>query len=245
MNWPLISATLFTLFLLSLLHQFGHMHLRMIPIHLIGNNRVALWLYALIMLPGTLLHEASHALTAFALNVEVRDISISPSVQGDWVILGYVEHGEVSTGKHALIGLAPLIVGTLVILIICAATFKLGVVYNFIEVGDWPHAIALIVSKFGTWQGWVAATLVFIISSSMFPSPSDRKNWLPVGLFIFILLVLPLVVGIDLTIFSFLVRPINVLFQWLFLIFAFTLVVDFVFVLLLTAGHQAVAKQFP
>jgi hypothetical protein len=245
MNWPLVAGTLFTLLILSLLHQFGHAHLRLIPMHVIGNNRLALWLYALVMLPGTLLHEASHAVAAFILNVEVKAISVSPAVVEDWVVLGYVQHGRIDALRHAVVGVAPLIIGTVAILLVCALAFNMPAVYQQIETGNWPEAIATLARGFETWRGWLAAYATFVISSSMFPSPSDRRGWAPIGLFFIVLLILPAVVGIDLSFLSWLVRPLNIMFQWLLIIFVFALVVDFVFILLLTATHQAIAGQFP
>jgi hypothetical protein len=244
-NWALVIGTLAIVGVLATLRAFGHAHVRLIPVHLFGDNRFALWLYAMFMLPGTVIHELAHAGAATLLGVDVQGISMSPSVQRNWITLGYVRHGPTDVARHALIGVAPLLAGTLVIALIGLLAFDLGAVYDEMTSGNWPEGLRLLFGAFTSWEAWLAAYLVFVTSINMFPSPTDRQGFLPVGLFLLVLLGLALLIGLGPSLLHWLARPVNLVFQWLFLVFGVTLVLDILFTVLLAAGHEAVARQFP
>jgi hypothetical protein len=79
--------------LLLLLAQTGRLinsHALYIPGRIVGFNRLALWLYVFLMLPGVLLHELSHAMAALLLLLEVRDFHIGPIVESEGLVFGYV-----------------------------------------------------------------------------------------------------------------------------------------------------------
>lgn len=245
MNWALVISTLLVVGVIATLRTFGHAHVRLIPIHLFGDNRLALGLYALFMLPGTILHELAHAGAATLLGVEVQGISVSPSIQRNWVILGYVRHDPTDAVRHALIGVAPLLAGTLVIALIGLLAFDLGAVYDEMASGNWSEGLRLLFGAFGSWEAWLAAYLVFVTSINLFPSPTDRQGFLPVGLFLLFLLALALLAGLGPSLVRWLARPLNLVFQWLLLVFGVTLVVDILFTILLAASHEVAARQFP
>jgi hypothetical protein len=240
-----IILAILTFTALAALRGFGRVHLFQIPALLIGENRVSLWLYALMMLPGTLLHEISHALAAFALGVEVDELSLRPSTQGEWITLGYVQHQGAGLLRQALIGLAPLLAGTLALLLVGLLTFNVVRIQEQVAAGEWFQAVETLISAFSTWKGWLGAYLIFIVSASMFPSPSDQRAWLPVGLFLILLLAPAFLAGLGPAVLGALANPINTLFNWLLLVFGLALAVNVPFVLFLTVAHEVVARQFP
>ncbi|OGE30597.1 hypothetical protein A2631_03510 [Candidatus Daviesbacteria bacterium RIFCSPHIGHO2_01_FULL_44_29] len=73
---------------------------------------------ALLFLPGTVVHELSHIFMAGMLMVHVGEMEFMPQVTADGVKLGSAEIGLTDPFRRALIGVAPLIFGTSLILAI-------------------------------------------------------------------------------------------------------------------------------
>lgn len=137
----------------------------------IAGRSYAKVLYFVILFPGVIIHELSHFFIASLLFVPTGEISIFPEEKK----IGSIQVAKTDPIREAIIGLAPTILGTGIILAI----------FSFAE----PKNIF-----------WFY--LVFAINNTMFASESDRKSWL--GLLAFITLVtaslylfgvLPLVTG--------------------------------------------------
>jgi len=160
------------------------------------SQAVALGLFSLLFFPGVLLHELSHFLMARVLGVRTGRFSLLPSVIQDGRLrLGYVETEETDILRDALIGMAPLITGGAAVAYLGISPLGLVPLASFIDQADWP----------GLWQGlmalpnqsdfWLWFYLAFTISSTMLPSASDRRAWLPIILALLVLVGLALLVG--------------------------------------------------
>ena len=118
---PFIWVAL-TLPILLFLQRWIHRHLHGVAFLLTGNKNWAVVLYAIILFPGVLLHEFSHWLTATLLGVRTGSFSVLPRTKSDGSVqLGYVEYYKTSSVgpiRESLIGSAPLVTGTAVILLI-------------------------------------------------------------------------------------------------------------------------------
>ena len=243
-DWRLVLGTSLLVWALAQTRRFVHRDAAVIPSRLVGQNRLALWLYALLMLPGTVLHELSHAGAATLMMVEVHAFDLSPSRDEESITLGTVETDRPDILRRTVVGLAPLFIGTVAVLVISALAFDLNQVYAALVAGKWPDALHILTASIAHWWDWLAVYLVFAISASMFPSPDD----LPRGPRIAVsLLPILLAGGVDLgaSFWPWLVNATNTAFRWLVLIFAFTLVIDLPILLLLTASTEAIEKQFP
>ena len=99
------------LLILVLMQRWIHTHLHGLSLLLTGKPDRALYLYALILFPGVLLHELSHWVTARLLGVRTGSFSILPKRQpGGSIQLGYVEYYKSKTldpVRESLIGGAP------------------------------------------------------------------------------------------------------------------------------------------
>ncbi len=100
-------------------------------------RRLGVWLFAILFLPGTFLHEMSHFLTALFLLVPVGTIELMPQRQGDSVKMGSVPIGKTDPIRRTLIGIAPIIFGLGVLFVTTPLTIPIWV-HGFIafEVGN-------------------------------------------------------------------------------------------------------------
>jgi hypothetical protein len=163
---------------LLFLERWIHRHLQGVWLLLFRSEELALIVYSLILLPGVFLHEASHWLMATLLGVRAVGFSLVPTTMPDGTLrLGYVETERMDFVRETLVGAAPLIVGTGVVLWISYGRLNLGPVAVALGQGD---VLAL-------WQAWQAVMLApdaglwlyltFAVSNSMLPSASDRRAW--------------------------------------------------------------------
>lgn len=133
-----------------------------------------LTLYSLLVLPGTIIHELSHWLTAEILRVRTGRIVILPELTQHESAkrLGSVEAEKTDPFRGFLIGVAPFISGILILLV-------LG---RLLELG-WP-----------TSPWWSLALIIYgimVTGNSMLLSQEDRRTW-PIIL-IFALLIFTLI----------------------------------------------------
>ncbi|MFQ5340633.1 MAG: hypothetical protein ACE5F6_03705 [Anaerolineae bacterium] len=198
---------------------------------LFHHEQAAVLLYFVIMLPGVLVHELSHLIVATLLRVRAGGLSLRPAVRRDGLQLGSVQVARTDFVRESLIGLAPLIGGSLVILLIAGLGFEIplqgqgdlagrlsAVAHNATNLLQQPYA-----------PFWLY--LIFAISNAMLPSPSDRQPWQTLALFVGIVAAaifflnggLPHIPGNW-------VAGIAHAIDLLALAFAFTLLVDLVFV---------------
>jgi hypothetical protein len=198
---------------------------------LLHHEQAAMLLYFLIMLPGVLIHEVSHLVVATLLGVRAGGLSLRPRVRRDGLQLGSVQVARTDFVRESLIGLAPLVVGSLVVLLIAGLGFEIplesqgdmagrlvAVVHNADGLLHQPNALL-----------WLY--LIFAISNAMLPSPSDRQPWQTLVIFVVIVAAgafflnggLP---SIPNDVVAGLARAIDLL----ALAFAFTLLVDIVFI---------------
>jgi hypothetical protein len=157
---------------------------------------IAIVLFSLLFFPGVLLHETSHYLMAHLLGVRTGRFSLLPRPVGQGRLrLGYVETTATDWLRDALIGVAPLLLGGA--FVAYAGVVQLGLV------AVWEQWARL--GPPGSWQAfetiyaqpdfWIWFYLTFAISSTMLPSASDRRAWLPMALFAGLLLAGSLLFG--------------------------------------------------
>jgi Zn-dependent protease len=104
---------------LVLLEKWIHRHLHGTALLISGHDQVALYSYALLLFPGVALHELSHWLMAMLLGVKAGKIKLLPERGRDGhVQLGAIQVQQVDVVRASLIGAAPLLTGSLVVLAI-------------------------------------------------------------------------------------------------------------------------------
>ena len=173
-----------------------HFELQAVLLLLLRRQEVALGLFSFLFLPGVLLHEASHYVAATLLGVRTGRFSLLPRLMpGGKLQLGYVETEQTDFFRDAVIGAAPLITGGLAIAFIGLDRLGLLPLVNAVAAGNANAFWATLGSLPSRPDFWLWFYLAFAVSTTMLPSPSDRRGWLPLGLTIGGLVALALLAG--------------------------------------------------
>ncbi len=179
--WMPFLAAAVALALLILSQRWIHAHLHGVSLLLTGRPDWAIYVYALVLLPGVFLHEASHFLVARLLGVRTGSVSLLPRRQRDGTLqLGYVEYYRgrmLDPLRESLIGGAPLIAGTIAILLIGNRVFSVTSLTSAVQTGD-ISAVAEAMAQFVATPAFLVwLYLLFAIANAMLPSKSDRHAW--------------------------------------------------------------------
>jgi len=183
-NWtPLIWLAL-TLVPLFLMKRWINRHIQGLGLLLMGDNETAMLLYFVLLLPGIIIHELSHWLTAKLLGVRTGEISLWPSKRpGNQMRMGSVRVARTDPFRASLIGVAPLISGSIAILIIGQLILGLGGLGEILLKGEWGQIWKSLLAHIQAPDFWLWLYLIFAVSNAMLPSETDREPWGPVLLF--------------------------------------------------------------
>jgi hypothetical protein len=203
----------------------------------VGDPDVALVVYFVIVLPGVVIHELCHWLMAKVLGVRVRRFSLGPVRKGrsKRVSLGSIQVGNVDPVRASLIGLAPLLGGSAVILLIGNQVLGMGELAEALAGPDLPQILAGLDQLVRVSDFWLWLYLIFAVSNAMLPSDSDVAVMRPVLIFLGIASLIFLVVGGIPTVSEEVVNGLNATAGYLASAFGLTLVADAVFVLIIAA----------
>jgi hypothetical protein len=236
-----------TLALLLLAERWIHRHLQGTALLLTGDREFAVMLYALPLLPGILLHELSHACMATILGVQVGRISICPKLANKRIQLGFIPVEKTDVVRASLIGLAPLLAGSIVILLIGYLAFGIGMLGTALAAGNWNHLITEFLKMLRAPDIWIWAYVIFAVSNTMIPSRSDRQTWTPVFLFLLLIGVLIWVSGLGSVVAESVaplaVAPLTTALYWLTAMYVFTIAVDLPFILLIALTEELLGRM--
>ncbi len=175
--WLLLAELLVVLGLLLWADRWLHRHLQGVMYLLSNNEMLALWLYAIILLPGVFLHEVSHALAAFIVGVKIGRINILPRRVGKRIQLGFVPVQQTDFIRASLIGAAPLLCGGLAVIAVGYKVFGTPQLIAALAAQDWVAALKALSAALHAPDVWIWAYLVFAIGNTMLPSRSDIHAW--------------------------------------------------------------------
>lgn len=226
-----VGLIIFSLNLLPLvyLQRFLHREVQIIFFLLTRNKPLTIALFSLLFLPGVLLHETSHYLTAKILGVRTGRFTVIPqAVKEGGLVLGSVEVEKTDILRDSLIGLAPIITGTLFIAYAAVEQLRLDALWHVLANGQlnlFFMGLGLLpnVPDFYLWF-----YLTFAVSSTMLPSESDRHAWLPLGLWLGTLLAVAIIAGAGSWMLENLAPYLDSLFRSVSLLFALSNIVHIV-----------------
>lgn len=181
--WISILWLAATFVVMLLLQRWLEAHLQGLTYLLTGHREMALWMFFVIFLPGTIVHELSHWLVAHLLGVRAGRLEIWPRRQKGAVWLGSVQIGRADPLRSSLIGLAPLITGSCVVAAI-GTHLRLDIMGGLMRQGDWQAVWHELSASARLPDFWLWIYLLFSVASRMLPSAADRQSWRPILLFV-------------------------------------------------------------
>jgi hypothetical protein len=196
-NWGTFIYLLLLLVPIIYLQRFLQREIQAIFLLITRQPEISMALFSLLFLPGVLLHELSHFIMAQILGVKTGRFSIIPKkLEGGRLRLGYVETAKTDIFRDALIGIAPLITGGIFVAFTGVSRLGLTTVWVDLIHGQLSSINLAVKTIILRPDFWLWFYLSFAVSSTMLPSASDRKAWLPLILVILTLLGLILLIGV-------------------------------------------------
>ena len=225
----LLGQLVVVLGLLLAADRWLHRHLQGAMVLLTGDEELALWLYAIVLLPGVVLHEMSHALTAKLLGVKIGRMRLLPSRADRRIQLGFVAVQDTDILRASLIGAAPLIMGSIVVIAIGHFVFGTPEIIGALSAGDWLLGLEEFAGLLRAPDVWLWVYLVFTIANTMLPSRSDVHAWPALAVVGSIIAGLLIYAGLATVVFVGVGRFLTSAVQWVVLLGASTLLVDLPF----------------
>ncbi len=208
-----------------------------------GNARLTMAIFSILFLPGVLLHEFSHFLMAKLLGVRTQGFSIIPRMMPEgYLRMGYVEVAESDIVRDSLIGAAPLIVGTLSIAYMAINRLNLLPMWEVLRNGQLGLFWLGVTLLPGIKDFYLWFYLTFAVSSTMLPSQSDRHAWLPLGLWVMVLLGLALFAGAGPWMLAHLAPHLNAFIQAVSTLFGLSAAVHGILILPVMLAHKVLAR---
>ena len=161
--------SLLLLFVLFLVSRYSIQKLFQVFFIYFQSNNSTLILISALLLPGTIIHELSHAFMAMALHLKIRDIQIFPEWKHDSIKLGSVVYEKKDVFRSILVGIAPFFIGLIALW--------------------WLYGLGLYQTTSAV-QFIGVSYLVFVISTTMFSSKQDLVDIL------YIIPIIVLIIGI-------------------------------------------------
>lgn len=207
------TLTILILLLMSLLalawmSRLVSLRIQAVTYYLTGWADLASVVIFLLLLPGVLLHESAHWLAARALGLRTGKFRVWPSKQGDYIGLGSVSVERADIWRESLVGIAPLVMGNLVIALIGWSIFATPALLGELAEGRLAAAVGSFFAALRTADGLVWAYVIFTVGNSMMPSSSDREPFKPVFLYTAFAALIYVVVGLPL-------EPATLLLGWM------------------------------
>jgi len=195
-NYSSLGWFLVGLISLAILQRRLHIEIQSVLFLITRRIDLALAIFSILFLPGVFLHELSHYLMARLLRVPVGRLSIIPQSLPDGRLrLGYVETASTDFLRDALIGAAPLISGCFFVAYAGLVHLEFATIWQQLSLGDLASLISSVPHVTGQPDFWIWFYLIFVVSSTMFPSASDRRAWAPILLMVTFVIALLLISG--------------------------------------------------
>lgn len=187
----LLSQFLFFALALTIMLAISRWIIRRVQIiglRVTGSGKATILGYYLLMFPGILLHELSHYFMARLMGLKVGKFRMGPKQRRNAIELGSV---TIASGGHlrdSLVGLAPFLVGTGVLLVISYLVFDVDALNVAWAAGGWAGVFRQVSRLWTVPDFWLWVYVIFVVSNAMTPSPADREPWLIAGLYLLLAL---------------------------------------------------------
>lgn len=156
----------------------------------------------LVLLPGIFIHESAHWLMARSLGLRTGKFRVWPKRQGKMIGMGQVTVERGGLWRDSLVGLAPLLVGSVLVALIGRHIFSANQLTTLLYAGEINNSFRLLISAMQTADSALWAYLLFAVANAMMPSASDREPLAPVLLYLAFALIVYIFLGLPLAPFS-------------------------------------------
>lgn len=180
---------------------------QLVTYYLTGSLDMATLAIFLLLMPGVFVHELSHWLTARLLGLRTSKFRVWPQRHKDRIGLGSVSVQRGGAWRDSIVGMAPLITGTMLLAIIGALAFQSDQLLEQLQQGRVLDTVGQFYQALGNADALVWAYLLFVIGNSMMPSRSDREPVKPLLLYLGFAVLIYFIVGLPLD-------PITALLGW-------------------------------
>lgn len=197
-------------------------------IQLTGSPDLTMVLLFLLFMPGVFVHELAHWGMARFVGLRTGKFRVWPQRKGGYIQLGSVSVQQGGIWLDSLVGLAPLILGSILLGLISHRVFGAYAITDALADGQVERGIEELVQAFRQPDGALWTYLLFVIGNAMMPSVSDREPVKPLALYLILATVLYFVIGLPL-------EPVQTFFSWLAPSFA-DLSSAFAFIILIDVG---------
>jgi hypothetical protein len=222
------------------LRRWIEAHVQGVAYLVTGHPTVAMWIFFLIFLPGTLVHELSHWIVAKLLGVKTGRMVIWPEAKRDGSLwLGAIQVARSDPLRSSLIGLAPLISGSLLVVLI-GSHLELDRLGDALISSRWERVWEALAYSASLPDFWLWLYLLFAVANRMLPSPADREPWKSVILFLALISIVVVSAGWTPRITPELSNTLLNIGDFLLYAFTLTVVID-VFMALLIAFLEGIA----
>lgn len=204
---PTLIALATAMLALGTLANQINLRTQSIVLHLTGSVNLATLAIFILFLPGVVVHESAHWLAARLLGLRTSHFQVWPERQGNYIRLGSVGVQRGGIWLDSLVGLAPLLMGTVLVAFIGAQVFGAADLLYVLEDGRWLDGAEVFFAALGNADGFVWAYLLFVISNSMMPSKVDREPVGSVVLYLALAALIYIVVGLP-------IEPVTALLSW-------------------------------
>ena len=183
--WIILGIELIILFLTS---RFIFKAIFSLSLSIFKSPNIAIIPIFILFLPGVIIHELAHFLAAELLFVKAHDLEVAPYLKNGTLQMGSVKISETDIVRRMLIGIAPILLGSGVMLI---------ALFYFVE----NVRLDLFFSSFAE-IGKIAAIawVVFFITNTMFSSKKDVEGFLELALLVVFLAIVLIVLSVILNI---------------------------------------------
>lgn len=153
------------------------------------NDKITVWLLVFLFFPGTVVHEMAHFFSAGLLFVKTGSMELTPKITDGEIRLGSVEVAKTDLFRRAIIGVAPVLLGLIVIF---------GILY-YLQAYSIKSLSIYIFSFY----------IIFTVGNTLFSSKKDLEGTVEFILALFLLMLILFVVKIEVAkvLFQILQRP--------------------------------------
>lgn len=226
-----IFLLFFLLFLLFLLSRKIATYIFKIIYAITGSQKISIAVVAILVLPGTLIHEFSHFIAATIVRVPTGELTVFPSVEkGGEVKTGKLYIAETDPFRHTLIGLAPMIIGLVIIYMIgklLLSSFSITTITYHLA----PRTL-------------LGYYVLFATSATMFSSRKDLESLVIAGPIVFLIGLSLYLVGVRIVFEESLIKKITDILSSQNCYLLIATILDYLIFVFLTLGISLLRKIF-